>query len=99
MFGAADPFGNQTLFYCRACDYMRKAKRFYQLAGQAMERGDESRCTELTEKAQRAEADEQKMAGRWFECKLDGEGWDLSEKQIELAKQEGRVVEVMTEIV
>lgn len=99
MFGALDPFGNSTWFYCRACDEVKKAKRFYQLAGQQMEKGNETKCTIYTEKAQQAEQEAQMLSGRWFDCKVNGEGWDMSEHQIERVKAEGNRVEVISEIV
>lgn len=99
MFEMSDAFGGPISHYCRACDYQKSAKRYYSLAARAMSRGDEENCTHYTEKAAMAEADEQKSSGRWFDCKVDGEGWDLSENQIDLAKKSGHVVEVITQIV
>jgi hypothetical protein len=69
------------------------------MASKAMSVGDEERCTRLTERAVKAEEQEQILAGRWFECLVNGNGWDLSEKEIEQRRAEGKEVEVITEII
>ena len=85
MRGALDPFGNETIFICESCSHQRRADRWLKAGRDDL--------------AKKALVDAEKTAGRWFECRVNGEGQDMSEKQIELARASGHLVEVITEVV
>src|SRR5690606_10039732 len=81
---------------CGACELYRQADARQTMASKDT---DKDRAAKHMEICERLRAKALMLCGRWFQVKKDGEVWDMSEKQIEAARQHGATVEVITQIV
>ena len=99
MISVSDAFSFVEWFECRACGAEKTANSFLRNAEKARDIGNMQKYMSLSDRAANKFAEAKLLAGRWFECKVDGEGWEMSEPQIELARSEGKEVEVLSEVV
>lgn len=81
---AQDPFGNQTMFVCLACQKER-------LADQYEKKGDCEKAKELRRKADT-------LSGRWFEVMMLSGKHDMSQGQINAAILNDEVLTIIKEI-